>query len=172
MALQTTAYDVFEAFSGLFMQGLGVIHDALKLEFSERIGLRYFDAVIPKENESLADYLIPEVTGLSEKLSGQLSHVVSETVTTNLAGKLVSRVVIRDGHVGLPLGTRALAPKLDSRFTQTEGRHAILDTDAFREQREPFDLNKLETTMKDLHTEIRKSFDITVTPHALKVWKQ
>lgn len=172
LALQTTDYDVFESFSDLFMKGLGIIHEALQLEFSARIGLRYFDAVIPEEGETLEDYLIPEVSGLSHKLDGQLSHAFSETVATNPAGKLVSRVIIQEGQVGLPPAMQALAPKINTRFTQAQGWHAILDTDAFNEQREAFDLHKIELTMSGLHTEIRKSFDITVTPHAMNAWQQ
>lgn len=170
LALQTSDYEVFEKFSEMLMRGLGIVHEELKLDFTERVGLRYLDAVLPSEQESLVDYLAPEVLGLSQKLDGNLSHSFGETVTMSGAGKLVSRVIIQDGHVGLPPEMAQLAPKLNPRFTQREGRHAVIDTDAFREHREVFDLEKLEVTLAELHTEILRSFKVTVTPHAIKSW--
>ena len=170
LALQTTAYETFETFSKMLLHGLSIVHEAIKLDFTERVGLRYLDAVLPKAGESLADYLTPEVLGLSQKLPGQLSHSFSETVTINTTGKLVSRVIIQEGHVGLPPEMLALAPKLEPRFTQPKGRHAIIDTDAFREQREAFKLDGLEAVLDMLHAEILKSFEATVTPHAFKTW--
>lgn len=171
MSFQTTAYDTFEIFSKTLIDGLRILHEELQLDFTERVGLRYLDAVLPMANvESLSDYLAPEVLGLSQKLGGQLAHSVSETVTFNSAGQLVSRVIIQNGRVGLPPEMTVMAPKLNHRFTQPEGLHAILDTDAFYEQREGFDLSKLETRLSALHGEILKSFEATVTPHAIKVW--
>jgi len=170
LALQTTAYKTFETFSKTLLEGLRIIHDALRLDFTERVGLRYLDAVLPKDGEPLSDYLAPGVLGLSLKLAGELSHSVSETAIMNTNGKLVSRVIIKDGHVGLPPELMALAPRIDSQFTQPDGRHAIIDTDAFSEQREVFNLEKLGDRLLALHDEIQKSFKVTVTPSALKKW--
>lgn len=171
LSFQTTDYDTFETFSKKLLDGLSILHDALHLDFTERVGLRYLDAVLPTaEKESLSDYLAPEVLGLSQKLGGQLVHSVSETVSFFNSGQLVSRVIIQNGRVGLPPELTAGAPKVNSRFTQPEGPHAILDTDAYCEQREGFDLSKLETRLSVLHDEILKSFNVTVTPHATKTW--
>lgn len=171
LALQTTAYDTFEIFSVMLLNGLGIVHDVVQLDFTERIGLRYLDAVLPKAGESLADYLTPEVLGLSNKLTGNMLHSVSETVSMTTIGQMVSRVIIQDGHIGLPLELMALAPRIDPRFTQPEGRHSIIDTDAFVEKREAFNLEKLEATLLSLHDVIDESFRATVTPHAIKVWE-
>lgn len=171
LALQTTAYETFEVFSKMLLDGLKIVHDALRLDFTERIGLRYLDAVLPKERESLSDYLTPEVLGLSNKLAGKLSHSFSETVTMNTSGQLVSRVIIQDGHVGLPPELMAVVPRLNKRFTQPEGRHAIIDTDAFLERREVFSIEKLRDRLLALHGEILKSFRVTVTSSALKKWE-
>lgn len=170
LALQTSAYETFEVFSKMLLQGLTVVHEALRLDFTERVGLRYLDAVLPNADESLTDYLAPEVLGLSQKFAGQVAHSFSETVTRNTAGRLVSRVIIQDGHVGLPAEMMSLAPKLATRFTQPKGPHAIVDTDASSELREGFDLERLATRLHSLHEEVLKSFQATVTPHALKAW--
>jgi uncharacterized protein (TIGR04255 family) len=55
LALQTTAYETFEVFSKTLLDGLEIVHDALRLDFTERVGLRYLDAILPKERESLSD---------------------------------------------------------------------------------------------------------------------
>lgn len=170
IALQTTAYDTSETFFKILLDGLTIIHDALHLDFTERIGLRYFDAVLPKTNESLEQYLTPGVLGLSSKIGEKLVHSYSETVTMNTSGKLVSRVIIQDGKVGLPPEIAPLAPSINAKFAERKGQHAILDTDAFYEQREAFDLEKIGSKLVALHAEIRKSFVATTTDFAREVW--
>lgn len=171
LSFQTTAYDTFETFSATLLKGLGLLHDALRLDFVERIGLRYLDAIRPmKEGGSLKELLVPEVLGLSQLGEGQLQQSVSETVVMTRAGQLVARVLIRHGHVGLPPELAGLAPAIEPRFTQREGLHAIVDTDASFAQREVFDLGKVGERLSALHDEISKSFKATITPHAEAVW--
>lgn len=171
LSLQTTSYDTFETFSETLLKGLGVLHDALRLAFVERIGLRYLDAVQPsKDGETLRDFLVPEVLGLALRGEGQLQHSVSETSVSTTAGQLVSRVLIRHGHVGLPVELTGLAPSIDPRFTQRESLHAIVDTDGSIGVREVFELRKVGARLTALHDEIVKSFNATVTEHARATW--
>ena len=171
LALQTTAYDTSGTFFKIMLDGLNIIHEAIQLDFTERVGLRYFDAVLPKTEELLPNYLTPEVLGLYLKLEGKLGHSYNETVTMTTSGQLISRVIIQNGRVGLPPEVMALAPRINQKFTEKEGLHAIIDTDAFSEQREVFSLEKLGSKLVALHSEIRKSFKATVTPFALKAWE-
>lgn len=171
LSFQTTRYDTFETFSATLLKGLGVLHDALRLDFVERIGLRYMDAVQPAKNgETLRKFLVPEVLGHALRGEGQLQHSVSETVVSTPAGQLVSRVFIRHGHVGLPSELSGWAPKIDPRFTQRESLHAIVDTDASISYREAFELSNVGARLTALHDEIDKSFKATVTDHALASW--
>lgn len=171
LSFQTTHYDVFETFSETFMKGLGILNDALHLDFVERIGLRYLDAVQPmKETETLRDFLVPEVLGLALRGEGQLQHSVSETVAITAAGQLVSRVLIRNGRVGLPMDLGGFGPTIDPRFTLREGLHAIVDTDASIVHRDAFDLVKIQAQLTASHAEIGKSFNATVTDHARAAW--
>jgi uncharacterized protein (TIGR04255 family) len=171
LSFQTTSYDTFETFSATLLKGLGIMHGALRLAFVERIGLRYLDAVQPsKDGESLRKFLVPEVLGLALRGEGQLQHSVSETVVSTAAGQLVSRVLIRHGHVGLPMELTGLAPTIDPRFTQRESLHAIVDTDASVSHREVFEMSKMGARLTALHDEIDKSFKATVTKHALDSW--
>lgn len=173
MSFQTTDYDTFETFSTTFLTGLRILHDALRLNFVERIGLRYLDAIQPsKDGETLREFLVPEVLGLSLKGNGQLQHSVSESLISTTVGNLVSRVLIRHGHVGFPMELIGLAPAINSRFTQRESLHAIIDTDASISRRTAFDLSDVETQLAALHDEIVKCFDATVTEHAKASWAE
>jgi len=171
LSFQTTAYDTFETFSKVLLDGLGVLHAALRLDFVERIGLRYLDAVQPLKNgETLREFLVPEVLGHALRGEGQLQQSVSETVVSTAAGQLVSRVLIRHGHIGLPMDLGGLAPAIEPRFTQRESLHAIVDTDASSGRRETFELSKVRERLAALHDDIGKSFNATVTDHARASW--
>lgn len=171
LSFQTTSYNTFETFSGALLKGLGILHDALRLDFVDRIGLRYLDAIQPsKDGETLREFLVPEVLGLALRGEGQLQQSVSETIVTTVAGQLVSRVLIRNGQVGLPMELGGLAPVIDPRFTQRESLHAIVDTDASIGHREVFELSKVEARLTALHGEIVTSFNATVTDHARASW--
>jgi len=174
LAFQTTNYDVFGTFSGKFLEGLKIIHSATEqgFVFVERIGIRYLDAVQPTKNETLANYLTSEVLGLSEKLSGLPVHSESVTVMNDDAGQLLSRVIIASGKIGFPMDIAATAPKINSRFTDGEGRHAILDTDSSYAQRFAFGMEEVTKRLKALKLKITQSFDATVTAHAKKIWDQ
>jgi len=171
LSFQTTRYDTFETFSATLLMGLGILHNALRLDFVERIGLRYLDAVQPSKNgETLREFLVPEVLGHALRGEGQLQQSVSETSVVTAAGQLVSRVLIRHGHVALPLELSGLAPTIDPRFTQRESLHAIVDTDASIAHREAFELAKFGARLTALHDDIVKSFNATVTDHARASW--
>lgn len=166
----TTNYDTYEAFSDPFLKGLGMLNDVLRLDFVARIGLRYLDAVQPGEGEALRDFLVPEVLGITSRIDGTLQHSLSESVLSTGSVQLISRVVIRDGHIGLPVELAASAPTIDPRFTQRAGKHAIIDNDAFISQRQAFDLGKVKEQLMRLHEEAGKAFKATVTDHAWASW--
>jgi len=172
IAFFTSAYDVFETFRGAMMQGLQIVHGAMGLSFVERIGIRYLNAVIPRNEERLQDYLIPEVLGLTVKLGGTIEHAYSETKRRlEIGGGVVARTMVRNGRVGLPPEMGNVALTLNERFTTFEGMHGMLDTDAFLERRESFDLEVIDAHVRRLHDENEEVFRTIATEHALKVWE-
>jgi len=171
LTLQTTAYDTFETFSKSLMAALDVLHNLLRLDFVERIGLRYLDAIQPlKEGETLLDFLVPEVLGLSLRGHGQLQQSISETAVAIPAGQLISRIIVRDGQIGLPMELSGAALAIAPRFTQRQGIHAIVDTDASFVHREAFEPTKVEARLMALHDEIGASFKATITDYARASW--
>jgi len=171
LSFQATDYDTFKTFAGSLLNGLRLLHDAVTISYSERVGIRYLDAVFPRSDEKLAQYLAPEVMGLTGKLEGDLAHSFSETMTQTKAGTIVSRTVIENGAVGFPPDLVPFGLKVAERFTGLSGLHATVDTDGYYQAREKFDLKGLETRLRSLHDEIWTSFRATVTKHALSAWE-
>jgi uncharacterized protein (TIGR04255 family) len=172
LSLQTTEYDVFDTFSGQFCHGLRIVDDAVSLSFTDRIGFRYLDAVFPKANESLVDYLDLSVLGLGERLQQTMVHSFSETRLRSSSGiNVVARVIVQNGAVGFPPDLLPNLLRVPDRFGELQGRHAILDTDGFLERREAFSVDGISDHLQLIHDEIAKTFQATVTPHALKAWE-
>jgi uncharacterized protein (TIGR04255 family) len=61
LTFQSTRYGRFEDFSAQFLKGLALVHDVVQLDFTDRVGLRYLDHVAARPNDSLDQYLVPEV---------------------------------------------------------------------------------------------------------------
>jgi uncharacterized protein (TIGR04255 family) len=171
LSLQATEYDIFETFSETFLKGLEMVHSAVGLDFSDRVGVRYLDAVFPRDGETLDQYLHESVRGLAGKLEGELSHSFSETLTRTPAASVISRVIIEQGSIGFPPDLLPMWLKVPERFVGLSGLHAIVDTDGFVEQREAFDLARIGQRLNAAHDEIGKSFRATVTPYAMNVWE-
>jgi uncharacterized protein (TIGR04255 family) len=86
---------------------------------------------------------------------------------------LVGRTIVqsqKEGHAAFPEDLLPVHLNLPSKFSDIRGPYAILDTDSWTDDRQDFDLDNLEKTLKSLHTTMRRSFDLMVTPHAFQVW--
>jgi uncharacterized protein (TIGR04255 family) len=176
MSFQTTEYDVFEVFTSEFLKGVAMIHETAGLSYSERIGIRSLDAVCPKPDETLSQYLFPSVIGIYDTLAPrQLVHSYSEVRTKEGNTTLVSRAVImqqeQEGDIAFPPDLQPIEMRVNDKFKKIKGLYAVIDTDSWLEEREKFDLSGLERRLDALHNELRRSFDLMVTPYALEVWK-
>lgn len=174
LSFQTTDYDTFETFSKQFFAGLEIVHQCISLDYSERIGIRYLDAVVPAGGESeLKDYLAPGVLGLAGRLPKDvpIGLSLSETHIPVQGANLLSRTIIQNGPLGFPMDLAPQGLQVSQRFKEVSGVHAIIDTDASQEGREAFDLGRLRERLDMLHTKIRMAFDASVTEYALKMWE-
>jgi uncharacterized protein (TIGR04255 family) len=172
LSYQVTEYDTFESLRGDFLTGLRIVHDAIKLDFSQRVGIRYLDAVVPREGEEPKQYLVPEVIGLASRMDdGLIIHSFSETaMQVPNVGQIVSRTIIQNGQLAFPADLQPDALKLAARFAEINQVHAVIDTDGAFEGRQVFDIKNIETRLNALHAEITKAFQATVTDHARQVW--
>jgi uncharacterized protein (TIGR04255 family) len=175
-SFQSTEFESYEEFSGEFFRGLEIIDKIVGLSFSDRLGLRYLDAVCPLSNdEELWSYLVPGVLGLERHLPKALdnvAHSFSETLIITSAGNVTARVIIRNAALGFPMDLQPLGLQVADRFTRVSGPHAILDTDAAWQIREEFDVALLRRRLGELHEKSESVFDATVTEHAKAAWRR
>lgn len=174
LSFQTTEYDTFQTFSEQFFVGLAIVHECIGLDYSERVGIRYLDAVVPsREGDDLRTYLAPGVLGLAGRLPEgvAIGLSLSETHIPLPDANLLSRTIVRNGPLGFPMDLEPQGLRIPERFQQVNGPHAIIDTDASQVGRQGFDIGKLRDLLDTLHTRIRMAFDASVTEHALKVWQ-
>lgn len=171
LSFQTTHYDVFETLLSSFRKGLEAVEEAVSLSYTDRIGLRYLDAVFPKTGETLRDYICPGLLGLAEGFQDDgLTYAFSENLTRQQGINVRLRAIIHDGKVEFPPDLLPLTLGLDERFAKLQGLHAIMDTDGWFESREKFSLENVLQQLGRIHQEIDKTFRASVTENALKVW--
>lgn len=173
ISFQVTDYDTFETFSKEFLKGLEILHAAVGLSFVERLGLRYLDAVLPKDGEDLNKYIAPELTGLPALMkNADFSHSFSEALMVMPEiGRVMSRVIIQGGALGFPPDLQPDPLKVALRFKAAKGPHAVIDTDGFYEVREAYDKNKIGKRLDQLHDGINATFAATATKFAKDAWK-
>ncbi len=168
LSFQTTRYDTFEKFSATLLEGLRVVDDVVKLDYTDRIGLRYLDAVYPKTGETFSDYLNEAVLGLGGKLDGELVHSFSETFVKDDTINVIARAIVQGGQIGFPPDLQPMMLVVDEKFRELNGEHAILDTDGwYDERRMPFDLRQIESRLSQVHSAVIKAFKAAVTQRAI-----
>ena len=172
LTLYVTDYVDFNWLLDLFLKPLDHINKVVSPDSSERIGLRYIDAVLPREGANVRDYLIPSVLGLSQNpLEGMLKHSFSETMFVDGNTSTVSRVLCREGRIAFPPDLALFPITINSRFMIHDGPHATIDTDSSQQITSEMDLSKVRSTLEDLHKSVNQAFRAVTTDFALSDWK-
>lgn len=172
LTLQSTNYGCFEEFSAEFMKGLRIVHEAVDLSFTERIGLRYLDRIMPLDGDSIEQYLVHEVHGVMKRLGGHGLYSYAEAMNQKDDVKLRARVVIQRRKLAFPPDVQPGNMAIDARFHDYHGVSAILDNDGFVEHREAFSLETVAMHLNKIHDMIDVAFKETVTDYAFVVWGQ
>lgn len=170
LTLQSTNYGHFEAFSACFLKGLNIVHDAVKLAFTERVGLRYLDRVMPQAGETIGQYLADQVQGINSRLGGRPLYSFTEAMNEIGNIKLLSRVAIQEGPLAFPPDILPGNMRISERFTSYVGNSAILDNDGFVEGREAFSTKAVSEHLDAIHKVIGSAFKTTATPYAFAAW--
>jgi uncharacterized protein (TIGR04255 family) len=177
LTYHTTSYETCDEFIPELLHGLKTVHEVTNLDFISRLGLRYLDAVIPNDDETVDQYLNEGLHGISfsANQSYMLNESVYETKTEPLvrAGTLVARVHRATGVLGYPpdmtpSGLIALPKFSDNRVVN----HAVIDTDHFVEGGMPLDFESINKQLVSLHNGIKLAFNAIVTPYALDRWSE
>jgi len=178
LTYHTTRYDTKVPFIDELLEALSHLHKIAKLDHLSRFGMRYLDAIFPKANRNLDEYLVGSVHGVSKPLLERrqaMSESIFRTQCSPLIeeGTLVSRVYQLHGKLEFPpelLPTSNL--KLLQQFEEQEtAHHAIIDTDHFVEGMIPMDLAGAKAQLESLHQRCSDIFRAVTTEFAQECWK-
>lgn len=172
LTLQSTDYGRFESFSDEFLKGLARVHEAVQLDYTERVGLRYLDRIVPLAEDNLREYLAAEALGLSAKLGGSPVHSFCETLTVVHGTKLVSRAITQSGPLAFPPDLMPLGLEVAERFKAHQGLHVILDNDGFFEGREAYSADTVRSHLDGIHEVIGTAFRSVATKYAFEKWNE
>ncbi|WP_260734842.1 TIGR04255 family protein [Tunturiibacter lichenicola] len=172
---QTTDYETSDELRHSLLQGLEIVHEIVGLDYVQAIGLRTLDAIIPRENETVATYLKSNLLGFSQTFKGTLRHTMTETVIQKEGGVLVARVVIlgpESSGLGVPFDLYPIQLKMMDRFQTVKGMHAVLDNDRTQQDRFKFDLHEIEKRFTALKEDLTDAFYAGITQTAEDTWRR
>ena len=172
VVVQTTSYSTYERLHELFELALSLVADRLEVSEILRCGLRYIDIVDCPAEGTIADWVQPELLGLSgfQGFARQLGHS-----TTELEGPGGSKVRIRASLLseGVILPPDLIPCELG--FTQNpmrENPFVMLDLDHFSQSPFPYERQATLDHLSMLHDGVDLAFRSSVTSHALEQWKK
>ena len=171
----TTHYETHNEFIPALLRGLAAVHEVVALDHVSRLGLRYLDAVLPRTNETVEQYLVGGLHGIEFNATRRytLTESVFGTETGPLVptGTLVARVHRMTAPLGFPADMQPNGLTVSPKFGLQEARaHAVIDTDHFVESPMPIDTDKLGEQLLSLHATIQSVFNTTTTDHARAAW--
>jgi uncharacterized protein (TIGR04255 family) len=174
LTFEITDYSVSEEFSNSFVSALETLNKYRPIEYYDRLGMRMLDAIQPVNGEALESYLIPEVTGFTKALGGNIQHLKSFTESVFKSGDstLVLKTIRAVNGVHLPPDLSTTQLQIEPRFSEYKGEVIMLDTDSFQDVRRfDFDAEKVKDELSTLKSLNSKSFKAIVTERALARWK-
>jgi uncharacterized protein (TIGR04255 family) len=172
MTYHTTAYEDSTTLVDTFTKGLEIFNKYVNIQLVDRIGVRTLDAVFPKDGECIEKYINRSVLGLYGELNYELQHAFSETVLNSPLGTVMTRALTQSAGISMPPDLMSPHFVLAKRFVNLSGVHTMIDIDATKGDRAPFDLNHVKETMVALKTLASESFWKTVTKEAEVIWSQ
>jgi uncharacterized protein (TIGR04255 family) len=175
LTFHTTHYETGTKFISEFLDGLKALNEVVGLAHLSRLGMRYLDAVLPSEGESVDQYLVPGLHGISLKAHRRysLNESVYETTSGPLlsSGMLIARLYRVDSAVGYPpdLAPPSLVPKAGFQSASAVV-HGMIDTDHSVTGQMTMDFDKISEQLLSLRKTLKGAFNATITDHARDVW--
>lgn len=175
ITFHTTHYETSDEFIPNLLRGLKAVHAVVNLDHVGRLGLRYLDAVLPVDKETVDQYLVDGLQGV--RFGAERRYVLNESVFETESGPLlpngtlVARVHWKVSPLGYPPDMVPNGLVSMPKFAIPDIKdHAVIDTDHFVEGRMPLDFDKLSEQLSALHATIKLVFDATITDHARATW--
>lgn len=137
-----------------------------------RLGLRYVDVIVPKENETVFDYVIPSMTGIPLDASKRVQCVVE---LPRVDGGIAVRFMALGSSLILSPDLLAISlkrPKWAEEILVAGLQSAILDTDNWNAESRTYDADNLLNAFKGLKKGITEAFLRVASDHAVQEWKK
>lgn len=175
LAYHTTHYQDHNQFFDIFLLGLKEINEVVKLDHFSRLGLRYLNAVLPKDHENVNQYLKNGLHGIEieaeKKYSLHESVFETKVKLCSCSGNLVNRVYLKSGTLSYSPDIPPHNLAMMSKFARKEPMiHAVIDIDHFIQEQMTVDLEQMRPKLKALHNELKKTFEANVTEYAWREW--
>lgn len=170
VAVHTSRYSNYESFEENIQTALMTIQRVVDISLSERIGLRYVNLIRLGEAEKWSNYLNPGLLGVDPHSVGvDTWNSRSEYVGKTAVGTLAVRCW--QSQQTLPPDLVGGSGLLNSSITLTPGEIVTtLDFDHFLEKPLDFKVPHIVSVFEQLHQNLDKVFETSVTPKALVKW--
>lgn len=169
----TTKYDKFESFLEKTLEGLELLNKIIKLDYIDRIGLRYINAIQPTDHHQIEAYVNPSLLGFYQSLQGAaIMQSLSETTISRENATIVARFVSMEQSLPVPPDIFPLQLNPEERFNKNmPGKKvAVLDFDHFIIERSAVDPMKIRNYLEKFHDGITEVFHHAITEHAKQEW--
>jgi len=163
--------------SNEFFEQLGNVLRAIEPIYAKdtvtRLGLRYVDAIVPRDAETVFDYVNPALAGVN--LNGDSSRRVQCVVEQPRQN---GGIAIRFLALGIPIYRSPDLPALGLRqptwvdkTMERQAETAILDTDNWIVAEGPYQAESVLGVFKGLKSGITSAFLKAISPHAMTIWQ-
>lgn len=177
LVVHTTSYQHFDCFAGKIRKIAEVISKAANIKYSKSIGIRHIDNISPIDGMELSQLLKPGYLYPPQNVS--LSPLKSrvEFVYKSEHGRLYVRAYQLSNHPRVPQDlfplASELAPEVDL-MAPVPDTFILADTDHIYSPNklEPFEIDKIISTLDSLHQQCSLGFREMVADEAITAWKQ
>ena len=176
LVLITSEYGRFPDFFTQCEKALTFIADEIKPALLQRIGLRYSDAIIAKdENENIQSYVQPEVCNVEHVADiGQQIHRINETVLQTDVGILAIKSLY--GKLNLSTWHDLSDTPVTIKQYPAHSERILLDFDHYWQPSESedsvaFDVDFMRTKTASLHEKSREAFWRMTTELGRRQWR-
>lgn len=176
LSFHTVNYQTFETLLGALVKALDILTTYTQLDFIERIGLRFLNAVMCREDDDVSTYLQPQLLGFSTLTNDLVPEFCAiETLLHKGGDSILARVVIQQGEVGFPANLSNTGLEIAQRFRDFKGQLAVLDNDAFHLERVKYQdrttVDDTIQTLRRLKVLLDSVFMKSVTDEAMSIWQ-
>lgn len=172
----TTQYNKFEFFLEKILEGHELLNKVIKLDYIERVGLRYINAIQPKGHDDRIElYVNSSLLGFSQSmLRASTVQSLSQTTIAKENATLVARFFAMEKSLPIPSDLFPLQLTPEERFSQKlEGQMvATLDFDHFIIERSAVDPAKIRNHLERFHDGITEVFHHSITEYAKQEWNK